>query len=200
MTQTDPNTREDTERAPRILPLSPDELSPEALELATRLRSAFGHQTSEIPKVMATMLRHPVLYEAQVDYFVRRAGALIGDPRLREIALLRMSWLCQSGYLWGEHVAIGKTVGLTSEEIDRITRGAAEEGWTELEAALIAAVDEMRETATISDANWEILAANSSEQELIELLILIGDYQLASSLYNALRVELAEGNPGLSAR
>lgn len=194
MSQTEPET------TPRILPLSADELSDEALELATRLRAAFGHTTTEIPKVMATMLRHPALYQAQVDYFVRRAGALVGDARLREIALLRMSWLCQSGYLWGEHVQIGHDLGLTSEEIDRITRGAGEPGWTELEASLIAAVDELRETATISDANWEILAANLSEQELIELLILIGDYQLASSLYNAMRVELAEGNPGLSAR
>lgn len=185
---------------PRILPLSPAELNDEALALATRLRSAFGHQTTEIPRVMATMLRHPVLYRAQVDYFVRRGEALVGDPRLREIAILRMSWLCRSGYLWGEHVKLGKKVGLTSGEIDRITRGAGEPGWTELEAALIAAVDELRASATIGDANWEVLAANISEQELIELLILVGDYQAAASLYNALRVELLAGSDGLAAR
>lgn len=191
---------DDTQITPRILPLAPDEMSGEAKELASRLLSAFGLPMDEIPKVMATMIRHPVLYSAQLDYFTKRTGALISPARMREIAILRMSWLCQSPYLWGEHVKLGKQAGLTSEEIERITRGAAEAGWTELETALISAVDELREQANIGDANWEVLAANFSEAELIELLILIGDHQEAASIYNALRLELMPGNPGLAAR
>lgn len=188
------------QETPRILPLAPEEMSSEEQALAARLRSVFGLSTDEIPKVMLTMIRHPVLYRAQMDYFAKRTESLISDARLREIAILRMSWLCRSAYLWGEHVKLGKKAGLSSDDIERITQGAAEPGWSVLEAALICAVDELREKATISDANWDILAAELSEAEIIELLILIGDHQEAASIYNALRLELIPGNPGLSAR
>ncbi len=199
---TAPATTDETNPAPppRIAPLAPEELSSEALVLAKRLQAAFGLKTVEIPKVMATMIRHPKLYGAQVDYFIRRSASLTGDARLRELAILRMSWLCQSPFLWGEHVKMAKQAGLTSEEIDRITRGADEEGWSALERALLGAVDELRGQATIGDENWAVLAREISEQELIELLILIGDHQEAASIYNALRIELIPGNPGLSAR
>ena len=185
---------------PRIAPLAAADLDDEAVALATKLRAAFGLTTDAIPQVMATMIRHPALYRAQVDYFTRRAEVLVGDARLREIAILRMSWLCRSGYLWGEHVRLAKKVGLNTEDIERITRGGGDRGWTRLEAALIGAVDDLRRSATVGDADWAVLAAEISEKELIELLVVIGDHQEAASIYNALRVELLPGNRGLSER
>ncbi|HAB45378.1 MAG TPA: carboxymuconolactone decarboxylase family protein, partial [Gammaproteobacteria bacterium] len=33
------------------------------------------------------------------------------SPRDREILILRVGWLCQSGYEWGQHVLIGQKAG-----------------------------------------------------------------------------------------
>jgi 4-carboxymuconolactone decarboxylase len=76
---------------------------------------------------------------------------------------LRTGWLCKAPYKWGERVKIGKRVGLTADEIERLKRSL--------------------------DA-----------RRLIELPILVGQYQGLAYLQNALRLRLIAGNPGLSAR
>jgi len=49
--------------------------------------------------------------------------------RHREILRLRIGWLCQSEYEFGQHTRIGKEAGLTDEEIVRITKGPDDPGW-----------------------------------------------------------------------
>ena len=45
------------------------------------------------------------------------------SPRDREILILRVGWLCQSGYEWGQHVLIGQKAGLSDLEIEAIKVG-----------------------------------------------------------------------------
>ena len=41
-------------------------------------------------------------------------------PREREMAILRVGWLCRSGYEFHQHTRIGKQAGLSDEEIERL--------------------------------------------------------------------------------
>src|SRR5690349_1777447 len=102
----------------RIAPLAEDVLTVDALALATTPRANFGLATSELPDSVATMLRHPDLYRAQIDYVLQRSRASVLAPRDLELVILRTAWLCRSDYAWGEHVNFGKKAGLTSEEIE----------------------------------------------------------------------------------
>ncbi|CAN7659395.1 hypothetical protein LJR225_005239 [Phenylobacterium sp. LjRoot225] len=52
----------------------------------------------------------------------------------------------------------------------------------------------------ITDGTWAVLARTLTEPQLIELPILIGQYQGVAYLQNALRIRLMEGNEGLRAR
>ena len=52
----------------------------------------------------------------------------------------------------------------------------------------------------ISDATWEVLDSSLDDKQLIELVMLVGQYQTVAYYQNALRVRLREGNAGLSAR
>jgi alkylhydroperoxidase family enzyme len=185
---------------PRIPPLEPHELSDEALELATMLRGAFGLKTEEVPKVAATMIRHPGWYRAHVEFVAQRSKILVTPARARELAILRTAWLCHSGFLWGEHVKLAKKAGVTSEEIDRVTRGSSEPGWDAFDRAVLRAAEELRENAIVSDATWEVLARHLNDQQLIEFLSMIGSHTEIAYIYNSIRVELMPGNPGLSAR
>ena len=78
--------------------------------------------------------------------------------RERELVILRIGWLCRSGYEWGQHVAIGKAAGLSDEEIARIPKGADAAGWSAADRALLRATDELHGDAFISDATWAELA------------------------------------------
>jgi alkylhydroperoxidase family enzyme len=145
------------------------------------------------------MLRHPDLYRRHVELAFQLYGGKL-SPRDRELVVLRIGWLCKAPYEWGEHVKIGKRVGLTPEEIERATCGSTAPGWGEHDRAIVRAAEELHEDAMISDETWEVLSRRLDEQQLIELPLLVGQYQGLAYLQNALRLRLIPGNPGLSAR
>ncbi|PTU31892.1 hypothetical protein CJD38_04180 [Stenotrophobium rhamnosiphilum] len=111
-----------------------------------------------------------------------------------------MGWLCQAPYQWGEHVLVAKKVGVTSIEIERITLGHEASGWSELDKAILKATDELYKNAMISDATWTVLAKYLDDQQLIELPIVVGQYQTVAYYQNSLRLRLHDGNSGLNAR
>lgn len=187
-------------KPPRIPPLDPSQLGKEASETAAALRRAIGSTPSdEVTEFTATMLRHPDLYRRHVELAFQLYGGRL-SPRDRELVVLRIGWLCKAPYEWGEHVKIGKRVGLTQEEIERATRGATAPGWSEHDRAIVRAAEELHQDAMISDETWEVLSRKLDEQQLIELPLLVGQYQGLAYLQNALRLRLIPGNPGLSAR
>lgn len=189
-----------TFREPRIAPLSQGELSEDALALATKLRGLFGLGTSELPETVATMLRHPELYRAMVEFVVNRAKSYSLHQRDLELIVLRTARLCGSAYIWGEHVKFAKKAGLGAEEIEQLTVGSGAPGWNERDRALNRVVEELHETSFVSDDTWAVIAANFTDQQIIEMLSIIGSYHEVSFLYNAMRVRLLPGSQGLDAR
>ena len=186
---------------PRIAPLRPSEIGKEAFEAVTEVRKAVSlPPTDNMPEYVATVLRYPALYRRHIELALQLYGGAL-TPRHRELAILCVGWLCKAPYEWGEHVDIGKRVAnLTSEEIERVTRGSAAPGWNEDDRAIIRAVEELHQDAMISDETWAALARSLNDQQLIELPILVGQYQGIAYFQNSLRCRLMPDNPGLSAR
>lgn len=196
-----PRQTPDNALEPRIAPLGEAEMGPDALELAATIRRNFKlAETASIPAVVATMLRHPDLYTARVDYTGKRLRASALAERDLELAILRTAWVCQAAYSWGEHVAMGKRAGMSAEEIERLTQGSDAPGWSEHDRAIVRAVDELHDDAMIGDETWASLAKTLDEKQLIEMIIIIGTYHENAYLYNSLRSHLIKGNPGLAAR
>jgi alkylhydroperoxidase family enzyme len=214
-------------QGPRILPLEIEELTERLDDLgemlapmiainavvasreADRLTDIMDAETTaadmrallaELPEIMRTMLRHPSLFARQAEIGVQLIGKGVLAPRDRELAILRMGWLCQAPYEWGEHVLIARSVGITRDEIEAITIGSAAPGWDAHEAAILRAVEELHADAMISDATWAVLAERLDERQLIELPSLIGQYQAVAYYQNSLRLRLHGGNLGLRAR
>jgi alkylhydroperoxidase family enzyme len=157
-------------------------------------------QLANIPEIVRTMLRHPDLFARQVDIGIHllSQGALPGAER--ELAILRTAWLCQAPYEWGEHVLVAKKLGIASEVIERITIGSHAPGWSEHEQAILRAAEELHGNAMISDATWATLSKRLNDKQLIELPIVIGQYQAVAYYQNSLRLRLHDGNLGLKAR
>jgi alkylhydroperoxidase family enzyme len=142
--------------------------------------------------VFTTFARNPALFK---HFIVFGSYILTGSTlpaRDREILILRIGWLCRSAYEWGQHARIGRRCGLTDEEIRRITRGDQAEGWTELESALIRAVDELHGDAFISDQTWNRLSGYYDTKQLIDLVFTVGQYQMVSMALNTFGVQLDE--------
>jgi alkylhydroperoxidase family enzyme len=120
--------------------------------------------------------------------------------RDREIAILRVAWLKQLPFVWGEHVRMGKEAGLNAEEIALIAQGSSAGGFNEHETAIIKAVEELQIHSNITDETWTILAKSWSEGQLIEMPMMVGTYQILGWMQAITEQPLWEGNPGLTAR
>ena len=179
--------------APRISPLPEDEWDDKTRELMAT--ASAGPAGGAAPNIFTTLVRHRRLFRRWVPF----GGVLLTGTlpvRDRELVILRTAWLCQSAYEWGQHVRIGRSAGLTDEEIGRVIDGPAAEGWTSVETALLTAADELHADACISDPTWATLAGHFSTEQLIELPMLIGQYHLVAFTLNSLGVQREPGVAG----
>ena len=141
------------------------------------------------PALFTTLGRHRRLFRP----WLRFAGALMPRGALRrpdaELVILRVAVLCDSDYEWAQHERIAPRSGLDEAAVARVRDGADAPGWTERQAAIIRAVDELHATRTLGAPAWDALrAAGMSDTELIELPMLVGHYEMLAMTLNALRV------------
>jgi alkylhydroperoxidase family enzyme len=187
---------------PRIQPLPRSEWSEGVIAMNRGLREAFRTPPDQPPPdYVATVYRHPSLFEKHNQLAIQLVADGALTPRDRELAVLRLAWLLKAPYEWGEHVGISKRLaGFIDEEIEWVMVGSSAPCWNDRDRAIIRAVEELLDTAMISDETWNTLAKHLDERQLLELPILIGQYQGVAYLQNSIRATLNEGNPGLAAR
>ena len=125
-----------------------------------------------------------------------RAGSLLDRGPLslrdREIVIDRTCALTGCEYEWGVHVAtFAEAAGLSAEQVRATVReGAAAPCWSESEQALIAAVDALHATATLSDDEFKALSAHCDDARIFETILLCGFYRTVSYLANGLALPL----------
>ena len=187
---------------PRIDPLPDGEIAEAAMVAIDKIRTMNDIALdTPVPEFFATVGKHPELLAAFLDFGIRFLGDTALPDRQRELAILRTGWLCGAPFEWGEHVLIAREdAAISAEEIEWIVTGSAAPGWDELDRAMLKACEELHAEAMISDATWEVLARHLTDQQLIELPVLAGQYHKVAFVQNSLRFRLREGNPGLSAR
>jgi 4-carboxymuconolactone decarboxylase len=176
---------------PRLEPLAEEKWDDETREMLERLKV-----DGRVFNIFRTLAAHPKLLKKWLVFGNHILNKSTLPPRERELLILRVGWLCRAEYEWGQHVVIGKKAGLTDDEIDRVKEGPDATGWSEFDAALLRAVDELRGQAFISDAVWDALAATYDMRQLLDLIFTVGQYNLVSMALNTLGVRLDEGVAG----
>lgn len=176
---------------PRLEPLAEEKWDDETRETLERLKV-----DGRVFNIFRTLAAHPKLLKKWLVFGNHILNKSTLPPRERELLILRVGWLCRAEYEWGQHVVIGKMAGLTDDEIDRVKEGPDAPGWSEFDAMLLRAVDELRAQSFISDAVWEALAATYDTRQLLDLIFTVGQYNLVSMALNTLGVRLDEGVAG----
>ena len=147
--------------------------------------------------IFTTLVRHRGLYRHWLPF----AGKLLMAGKLaareRELLILRTAVNCSAEYEWGQHVLITRQLGIQDDEIRRVREGPDADGWSEEDATLLRAADELHGHAAIGDSTWAALTARYDERELIELCMLVGHYHMVAFTLNSLRVQREAGVPGL---
>ena len=125
-----------------------------------------------------------------------RAGSLLDRGPLtlreREIAIDRTCALTGCEYEWGVHVAaFAAAAHLSDEQVRATVLGKADAAcWSKAEQALIAAVDALHVSATLSEEEFRALSAHYDDAKIFEIILLCGFYRTVSYLANGLNLPL----------
>ena len=176
---------------PRIAPLEADEWS----DAAAELMRPFVDQ-GRIFNIFKTLTNHPDLAKRWMVFANHILGKSSLSVRDRELVILRIGYLCQAGYEWGQHVLIARQAGMSDDEIRSAKTGPDTPGLSELDRLLLKATDELHADAHVSDETWDGLSKHYDTQQMMDLVFTIGQYNLVSMALNSFGVQLDEGLPG----
>ncbi|MDO8412046.1 MAG: carboxymuconolactone decarboxylase family protein [Phenylobacterium sp.] len=174
---------------PRIEPLADKDMDADQRELLAPMA-----ERGRVLNIFRTLVREPKAMKGFMgwgNYILSRRNGL--SARDREIVILRIGFLCRSGYEWTQHVPIGKQAGLSDEEVARIKQGPDAAGWSPADAALVRAADELHHDQFITDATWAALDAHFSDKQKMDVVFSAGQYTQVSMMLNSFGVQLDEG-------
>jgi alkylhydroperoxidase family enzyme len=141
------------------------------------------------PNLFTTLARHRRLFRRWLWF----AGRLMPGGRLQradtELVILRVADRCDCEYEWHHHERLARRAGLDQGAIERVRHGPDAQGWTARQRLLLRAVDELHDARQLRDETWDGLATLLPDEELIELCMLVGHYEMLAMTINSLGVE-----------
>ncbi|MDZ4278931.1 MAG: carboxymuconolactone decarboxylase family protein [Dehalococcoidia bacterium] len=150
-------------------------------------RTSRGLGVLNVFKVMA---HTPALMQSWWEMMALLFTRLELDPRLRELAVLRLFQVTRCAYGFAHHVRIGRDVGITDDEIAGLGYYADTDRFSELDKLVLQYAD----AVTTLDENASSLArellGHISERALVELTFCIANWNLMAHLLEPLEVEL----------
>jgi 4-carboxymuconolactone decarboxylase len=126
--------------------------------------------------------------------FLQLGGSLLGDPnldpRIREIAILRVAHVTQAAYEWTQHEQLGGNVGVTDADIEAV-RSDDPAAAFDSEAALVCRVaDEISREVRLSDEALQLLLERYEIEQACSLILCVSYYNMVSRFLESSRVEI----------
>lgn len=185
---------------PFIAPVPPGDRVGEVRERLNTLLPAGVTFSDSTPdrNLPCTLVKHPLFFEPWSQLGTRfRLGVLpLHD---RELVTLRVAHRVGSPYEWAHHTRSAKISGVADAEIDAVIAGPSHASWNVSTAAKLQAVDDIYDHNRVSEETWTTIARDYDEQQLIELLMLIGFYSMTGWMLNSIGIEvdgwLADATP-----
>lgn len=184
---------------PRLTPLHPAEWNDEILDALGAFSSSLNfvmtkwQENSDDHRGRATLgflARYPTLAKAFLTLNKHVAADTLLTFRDKELVILRTAWRRHADNEFAQHIILGKRAGLDSEEILRITEGPGAEGWQPRDATLLQAVDDLVDRDRVSRSTMDKLGETYSDQEIMDIIFLVGSYSLLGTAINSFDIPL----------
>ena len=143
--------------------------------------------------LLEALANHPALAKAFLTFNGYIATASSISARLRELVILRISWLRHSEYEFVQHLVLGRRAGLSEIELDRIQVGPTAAGWALEDTIVLRAVDELHFDACITDDTWTELERLFKIPQILDFIFLVGCYHTLGLVLNSIRLPLEAG-------
>jgi len=167
-------------------------------DAVARVGGLVGDSAAGNPLPTLTLIAHQ---ETLLEPFLVWARALgLGatlNRRRAEIVALRTAFNCSSLFEWREHRLYALAAGLTADEVAAVAVGPDAGTWDAADRAALRAADDLCHGATLSDATWAELQPHFPAAEIVEMILVAGQYRMLSTLANAAGVDSAIGEASL---
>lgn len=181
----------------RLKRLRPEELTSEQSVLYDGI---VGGPRGQGPQLFALMdsegsLNGPYnafLYAPALGNALQQLGAAVRygsslSPRMREAAILVVGYLWRSDFEIYAHEAIGRSVGLSGDELASLRAGAIAPSFAEDEAAAIRVCNALAR-GDIGDDLWDAAVEELGTETIVELTTLVGYYAALALQLRVFRV------------
>jgi alkylhydroperoxidase family enzyme len=116
--------------------------------------------------------------------------------RLRELIIMRVSWLAGSEYEWWQHWQASLWLGLTETELAAVQTWETADCFNEADKVVLSATDETLSKGVISTATWNKLVQVFPDiRAQISIVTSIGNWHMFAQILRSLAVPLEEGAP-----
>jgi alkylhydroperoxidase family enzyme len=166
------------------------------VEDARRLGAEMGIGEAQASRSAFRMLAHHPELVRHVYGLLRMLQTRNKLPsRLRELMIMRIGWTTASEYEWFQHYRIAtKENGISDDEIVAVRDWRSSDLFSEADRAVLAAVDDTRARGEVSDEVWaQCERLFKDPAQLVEMVVMIGNWLLFSQLINTLRIPIEEG-------
>ncbi|MEE3849043.1 carboxymuconolactone decarboxylase family protein [Gordonia sp. LSe1-13] len=184
--------------SPRIPPAARAEWSTEMQAFVDGFRSSVKSTAPEEERqagdnLLGTLARYPGLAMAFLSFNKHLLAGSALSARQRELLILRVAHRRRAKYEWAQHVILAGRAGLTADEIDRVARDPSAAEWSATDRALVSAVDELLDDATIGDETWSTLDEVFDEQQLMDVVFTVGCYSMLAMALTSFGIEPEPG-------
>jgi 4-carboxymuconolactone decarboxylase len=176
---------------PRFSPLSPDGLTeaqkPVVARLAKHVRNGLGGPFD-------VMLRSPDMANGMVELFEYYRVRCKLPPRLKEFAtlILAREWTAQ--FEWFAHRPAAQKAGLADAVIEDLRLGKRPAAMQPDEATVYDFAVALIRRHEVDDAAFAKARDLLGDEQLVDLITLIGEYMKVALLLNAARIGVPAGN------
>lgn len=186
----------------RLLWLTPDEYDEEQKRVYDAIAGARARDSKTVPVTdgegrlygpFTPMLAHP-----RIADIVQMLGAAMRyeldlPPRAREIATLAVAAAHRSNFEWFAHERLGRAAGLTDDELDCLQAGTPAPTFSAQEDLVWRVVMTLVTEADLNDDQFAEAQAGLGDAGLVDLLALVGHYELLSRSLRVWRTPLPDG-------
>jgi 4-carboxymuconolactone decarboxylase len=140
----------------------------------------------------------PMLANPRIADIVQMLGAALRyevdlTPRAREIATLAVAAGKRSNFEWFAHELLAKRAGLTAEELEHLLAGRSAPSFNAYEDLVWRVVTALVQFSDLDDSLFAEARAILGDIGIVDLVALVGHYELLSRSLRVWRIPLPEG-------
>src|SRR5262249_43573941 len=147
-------------------------------------------QRGSIGNIFRTVAHSPLLLRRMLYFSDGLRNRTRLDPRLRELAIMTVGRLTNCDYEYVHHQALAKRVGVRPEQVERLAHWETDPAFNDQERAVIRYATEMTQTVKIADSTFDALRAFLDNEQIVELTMNTGFYNMVVRFLTAMQVEL----------